>query len=121
MGDEDTYSCILRLDLTDAARDFTEYNRQYGLITQEVLNEMGITLDDLNDETDEVMALLTEFNDKVSVRGGALQSYITSTEIPDTFQIFPDITEIHGDFPIANSERQVKTVGNSEATGYTLK
>ena len=39
-------------------------------MTQQVLDEMGVTQDDLNDETDEGYALLEEFINKVSERGG---------------------------------------------------
>lgn len=98
--DEHTYSCILRIDLAEAARDFTEYNKQYDLMTQEVLDEMGVSMDDLNDETEEGYALLSEFVDKVSARGGALQSYIKTIDIPDSFRLSLHITELRGDKPI---------------------
>ena len=65
-------------------------------MTQQVLDEMGITLDELDDETDEGYALLEEFIDKVSERGGAYQKYIKDIEIPDTFNLHLDITKVRG-------------------------
>lgn len=61
-------------------------------MSQQVLDEMGITLDDLNDETDEGYELLSKFLDEVSARGGALETYIKNVEIPDTFNLQLDIT-----------------------------
>lgn len=117
--DSNTYSCILRIDLADAARDFTEYNEQYDILTQNILDEMGITLDDLNDETEEGMALLTEFNDKIMERSGALQSYIKTIEIPDSFLLSFDITEVQGDMPYEDPGSGENV--NSEIPVYTFK
>ncbi len=72
--DDNTYACIFRYDLAQAAKDYTEYNEKYDEMTQQVLDEMGITMDDMDDETDEGYALLEEFINKVSERGGAFRS-----------------------------------------------
>ncbi len=94
--DENTFSCILRLDLAEATQDTTEYTAQYDAMTQEVLDEMGITVDDLNDNTEEGYALLEEYNDTVSERGGALRSYIKEIPLPDTFDLHLNITKFIG-------------------------
>lgn len=94
--DDRTYSCILRLDLALATMDTSEYTAQYDAMVQGVLDEMGITMDDLNDETDEGYVLLTEFNDKVSSRGGALRSYIKNIPVPDSFTLHLDISKLIG-------------------------
>ena len=94
--DDNTYACIFRYDLAHAAKDYTEYNEKYNEMSQQVLDEMGITLDDLNDETDEGYELLSKFLDEVSARGGALETYIKNVEIPDTFNLQLDITKVKG-------------------------
>ena len=94
--DDKTYACIFRYDLAQASKDYTEYNEKYNEMTQQVLDEMGVTQDDLNDETDEGYALLSEFVDTVSERGGALQPYIKDIDIPDTFNLHLDITKVRG-------------------------
>ena len=94
--DDNTYACIFRYDLAEAAKDYTEYNEKYNEMTQQVLDEMGITMDDMDDETDEGYALLEEFLNKVSERGGAYQKYIKEIEIPDTFNLHLDITKVRG-------------------------
>ena len=94
--DDNTYACIFRYDLAQAAKDYTEYNEKYNEMTQQVLDEMGITMDDMDDETDEGYALLEEFINKVSERGGAYQKYIKEIEIPDTFNLHLDITRVRG-------------------------
>ena len=94
--DDNTYACIFRYDLAEAAKDYTEYNEKYNEMTQQVLDEMGITMDDMDDETDEGYALLEEFINKVSERGGAYQKYIKDIEIPDTFNLHLDITKVRG-------------------------
>ena len=94
--DDNTYACIFRYDLAQAAKDYTEYNEKYNEMTQQVLDEMGITMDDMDDETDEGYALLEEFINKVSERGGAYQKYIKEIEIPDTFNLHLDITKVRG-------------------------
>ena len=94
--DDNTYACIFRYDLAQAAKDYTEYNEKYNEMTQQVLDEMGITMDDMDDETDEGYALLEEFLNKVSERGGAYQKYIKEIEIPDTFNLHLDITKVRG-------------------------
>lgn len=94
--DDHTYSCIIRLDLNDVTRDTTEYHAKYDAMVQSVLDEMGITSGDLNDETDEGYALLEEFNDKVSSRAGALQAYIKEIELPESFDLHLDIYKFIG-------------------------
>ena len=94
--DDKTYACIFRYDLAQASKDYTEYNEKYNEMTQQVLDEMGVTQDDLNDETDEGYALLEEFINKVSERGGEYQKYIKDIEIPDTFNLHLDISKVRG-------------------------
>ena len=94
--DDNTYACIFRYDLTHTAKDYTEYNEKYNEMSQQVLDEMGITLDDLDDETDEGYELLSKFLDEVSARGGALETYIKNVEIPDTFNLQLDIIKVKG-------------------------
>lgn len=119
--DEHTYSCILRIDLAEAAKDFTEYNKQYDHMTQEVLDEMGVSMDDLNDETDEGYALLSEFVDKVSAKGGALQSYIKTIDIPDSFGLSLHITELRGDRPFDESEVNTEDPGSFKVPQYIFE
>lgn len=95
--DEHTYSCIVRLDLASVARDTSEYEEKYNAMVQSVYDEMGVTSDDLNDETEEGYALLTEVIDKVSARRGALESYIKDIPVPDTFNLHLDIQQMIGD------------------------
>ena len=94
--DDNTYACIFRYDLAQAAKDYTEYNEKYNEMTQQVMDEMGITQADLDDQTDEGYALLEEYINKVSERGGAYQKYIKDIEIPDTFNLHLDITKVRG-------------------------
>ena len=94
--DDNTYACIFRYDLAEAAKDYTEYNEKYNEMTQQVMDEMGITQADLDDQTDEGYALLEEFINKVSERGGEYQKYIKDIEIPDTFNLHLDITKVRG-------------------------
>ena len=94
--DDNTYACIFRYDLAEAAKDYTEYNEKYNEMTQQVMDEMGITQADLDDQTDEGYALLEEFINKVSERGGAYQKYIKDIEIPDTFNLHLDISKVRG-------------------------
>ncbi len=54
------------------------------------------TLEDLDDQTDEGYALLEEFNNKVSERGGEYQKYIKAIDVPDTFNLHLDITKVRG-------------------------
>ena len=94
--DDNTYACIFRYDLAQAAKDYTEYNEKYNEMTQQVMDEMGITQADLDDQTDEGYALLEEFINKLSERGGAYQKYIKEIDIPDTFNLHLDITKVRG-------------------------
>lgn len=94
--DDNTYACIFRYDLAQVAKDYTEYNEKYDEMTQQVLDEMGITDADLSDETDEGYALLEEYVDKISERGGEYQNYIKNIEIPDTFNLHLDISAVKG-------------------------
>ena len=65
-------------------------------MTQQVMDEMGITQADLDDQTDEGYALLEEFINKLSERGGEYQKYIKDIDIPDTFNLHLDITKVRG-------------------------
>ena len=94
--DDNTYACIFRYDLAQATKDYTEYNEKYNEMTQQVMDEMGITQADLDDQTDEGYALLEEFINKLSERGGAYQKYIKEIDIPDTFNLHLDITKVRG-------------------------
>lgn len=94
--DENTYVSILRIDLAQAAKDYTEYNEKHDEMTQQVLDEMGVSMDDLDDETEEGYALLSEFVDTVSEREGALRSYIKDIEVPETFHMQVDIQRLRG-------------------------
>ena len=94
--DDNTYACIFRYDLAQVAKDYTEYNEKYDEMTQQVLDEMGITDADLSDETDEGYALLEEYLDKISERGGEYRNYIKNIEIPDTFNLHLDISAVKG-------------------------
>ena len=94
--DDKTYACIFRYDLAEAAKDYTEYNEKYNEMTQQVMDEMGITQADLDDQTDEGYALLEEFINKLSERGGEYQKYIKDIDIPDTFNLHLDITKVRG-------------------------
>ena len=96
MLDDNTYACIFRYDLAEAAKDYTEYNEKYNEMTQQVMDEMGITQADLDDQTDEGYALLEEFINKLSERGGKYQKYIKEIDIPDTFNLHLDITKVRG-------------------------
>ena len=77
-------------------KDYTEYNEKYNEMTQQVMDEMGITQADLDDQTDEGYALLEEFINKLSERGGEYQKYIKDIDIPDTFNLHLDITKVRG-------------------------
>ena len=94
--DDNTYACIFRYDLAQVAKDYTEYNEKYDEMTQQVLDEMGITDADLSDETDEGYALLEEYVDKISERSGEYRNYIKNIEIPDTFNLHLDISAVKG-------------------------
>lgn len=94
--DDNTYACIFRYDLAQVAKDYTEYNEKYDEMTQQVLDEMGITDADLSDETDEGYALLEEYVDKICERGGEYRNYIKNIEIPDTFNLHLDISAVKG-------------------------
>ena len=93
--DDYTYSCILRISLD--LNDNTEYLQKYDEMVQEVLDEMGITMDELNDETEEGYRKLEEFNDKVTGRGGALLKYIKKIDVPEEFQMKLDINLLEFD------------------------
>lgn len=119
--DERTYSCILRIDLAEAARDYTEYQEQHERMVQEVLDEMGISQEDLTDETEEGYELLNQFVDEVSARGGALESYIKTVKIPDSFRLSLHITELQGDRPADESSAISEENPDSAFSQYTFK
>ena len=108
--DDHTYACILRIDYASSLKDFSEYNQKYDEMVQDVLDEMGVSMDDLDDETDEGYALLEEFNDKVLQRAGALQSYIKTSKAPESFNMHLDITKFIG----TKAEPEVWDSGYSE-------
>ena len=115
--DDHTYACILRIDLAMQTKDYTEYNQKYEEMTQQVLDEMGVTEDQLDDQTDEGYELLSKFVDEVSARGGALKSYIKDIDLPDTFNLHLDIEKIRG--MRADYDSMVNSdVEASDDTGY---
>ena len=95
--DENTYSCILRIDLDSDTTDMTEYNLKNEELSQEILDSMGITYEDMNDETEEGYALLSQYVDELSSRQGALKDYIKKIELPESFTLTLDITRLVGD------------------------
>lgn len=95
--DENTYSCILRIDLDSDTTDMTEYNLKNEELSQEILDSMGITYEDMNDETEEGYALLSQYMDELSSRQGALKDYIKKIELPESFTLTLDITRLVGD------------------------
>ena len=108
--DERTYACILRIDYASSLKDFSEYHQKYDEMVQGVLDEMGVSMDDLDDETDKGYALLEEFNDKVLQRAGALQSYIKTAKAPESFNMHLEITKFIG----TKAEPEVWDSGYSE-------
>ena len=93
--DDHTYACILRLNTK--LEDTTEYHKKYEEMVQNILDEMGISHEDMNDETEEGYALLEEFNDKVSEQGGALYSeYVKPVALPETYDLHLSISEFTG-------------------------
>ena len=96
MEDDSTYNCILRLDLTEDAKDYSEYEKQYGLLQQQALEELGITMDDINDETEQGSKNLEQYNDLVMSRQGEMQKYIKSYEIPDQFTLSLNMGKVIG-------------------------
>lgn len=94
--DEYTYACILRVDLAEMTKDYTEYYKKHEEMCQQVRDEMGVTLDELNDETEEGSALLKKYIDETSARGGALQSYIKEIDLPESFNMHLGISEVRG-------------------------
>ncbi|MDD3337664.1 MAG: DUF4179 domain-containing protein [Lachnospiraceae bacterium] len=94
--DEHTFSCIMRLELAGEAWDNTEYDRQYDLMRQDVLNEMGVTEEQVKDETEEGNALLEQYLDKVWERTGALEVYRKKIDIPKTFTVHMYICQFMG-------------------------
>ena len=94
--DDHTYIAILRLDTQ--FEDTAEFEQKYQEMVDEILAEMGITMDDINDETEEGHANLEEFNDRVLARGGALQSqYVKPIVIPETYTLNLTFKEFIGD------------------------
>lgn len=94
--DDHTYACILRIDLAMQTKDYTEYEEKYDEMTQQVLDEMGITEDDLTDQTEEGYELLSKYTDELCARGGALKSYIKDIELPEKFNLSLNIEQIRG-------------------------
>lgn len=94
--DENTYSCIIRIDLDSDTTDMTEYNLKNEELSQEILDSMGITHEDMNDETEEGYALLSQYMEELASRQGALKDYIKKTEIPESFTLTLDLTRLVG-------------------------
>ena len=94
--DDHTYACILRIDLAMQTKDYTEYEEKYDEMTQQVLDEMGITEDDLTDQTEEGYELLSKYTDELCARGGALKSYIKDIKLPEKFNLSLNIEQIRG-------------------------
>lgn len=94
--DEHTFSCIMRLELAGESWDNTEYDRQHDLMCQDVLDEMGITEEQMSDETEEGSALLDQYMDKVWERTGALEVYKKKIDIPKTFTVHMYICQFMG-------------------------
>lgn len=94
--DENTYSCIIRIDLESVSKDYSEYNEKYSEAEEQVLNEMGITSDDISDGTEEGYALLSEYIDKLSARTGSLSSCIKDIPVPDEFTLQLNIQQFIG-------------------------
>lgn len=93
--DDHTYACILRLNTR--LEDTTEFEQKYDEMVQGILDEMGITAEDMNDETEEGYALLEEFNDKVSAQTGFIRSeYIKFVEIPESFDLHLSFSKFIG-------------------------
>lgn len=94
--DDHTYIAILRLDTQ--FEDTAEFEQKYQEMVDEILAEMGITMDDINDETEEGHANLEEFNNRVLARGGALQSqYVKPIVTPETYTLNLTFKEFIGD------------------------
>lgn len=96
LEDDSTYNCILRLDLKEDAKDYTEYEKQHKILEQQVLNEIGITMDDINDETEQGRIYLKEFVDKVGARQGNLESYIKQCDVPKEFTLSLNLNKLIG-------------------------
>ena len=95
--DENTYACILRIDLKNDMIDDSQYMKKYDEMVQGVLNEMGVSMNDLNDETDEGYALLEEFNNKVMERAGSLESERKEIPVPESFTLHLNIEKLIGE------------------------
>lgn len=95
--DENTYACIMRINLNEDMQDTSEYDRKHEEMIQSILDEMGITMDDLSDEPEEGYALLEEFNNKVSEREGSLRSEIKQIPVPENFTLYLNIEKFIGD------------------------
>lgn len=98
--DKHTYSCILRIDLEQDSRDYTEYYKKHEEMTNEVLVSLGMTqedLENLDDFNDEDYALLEQFNAGIMSRRGALEEYITKADVPEEFTLHLDISQFIGE------------------------
>lgn len=94
--DDHTYIAILRLDTR--FEDTAEFEQKYAEMTDAVLAEMGITTDDMNDETEEGYANLEEFINRVSAQGNSLRSqYVKPVVTPENYTLNLTFTEFIGD------------------------
>lgn len=70
--DDTTYNCIFRLNLNEDSKDYSEYYRQHTILEQQVMDELGVSQGEINDETEQGRVYLREFNNKVSEQSGIL-------------------------------------------------
>lgn len=94
--DDSRYACILRLDLAEASGDLSEYNAQSGELSQEILDELGLTKEDLNEQTESGYDNLSRYLDELSSRNGQLPSSIHAIPVPNTFTLTLDIQQFMG-------------------------
>lgn len=96
--DDNTYSCILRIDLDSDTTDTSEFWEKNEELSQQILDEMGITTDDINDETEEGYANLEQYVDELAARQGELQTeYTKKVDIPETFTLQLDFQAFCGE------------------------
>lgn len=113
--DKNAYSCILRLDLSQAVQDTAEYSVQQQALSQQIMEEMGVSEENLNDDTEENRAILEEYMDRFSARSGALQSYIREIPLPVSFTLHLGIQELIGQKSYGDyTEEEVQSMSYEE-------
>lgn len=90
--DDHTYSCILRIDFAYDTMDKEVYDQKREELKQKIMEEMGLTQEDLTEWSKEVDELYTE----LSRRSEDLDQYIKQKEIPGEFKFHLDISRIAG-------------------------